>query len=213
MSKEKRSEFPLDQSGWLVVNKIPAHFVGKSPASWPWDITVIEVPALLRAINLPHDCREKIRQLLMDLSNVILRDGSPADVDLRSIKLGGRGADGRSGWVERIAQLAPPDRLRCCVPNKANVRLVDERPLLLDPSNENELLFGEDPVAWIRNGLSAIDSKVLRSEYVESGSLFPCPAFIIDPCNVPNAGMPGKQLDTRDRPPLYARTGRLFEEL
>ena len=48
------------------------------------------------------------------------------------------------------------ERLRCCVNDKVNVRIVDGRALLLDPDTKDKLLFGneDDPIAWVHNGLS-----------------------------------------------------------
>jgi len=152
MSKEKSSKLPQDQSSQLVVNKTPAPFVGPLRTGWPWDITIIEVPALLQKIGLPQACHDEVRQLLIDLSSVIVSDGLPDDVDRRSIKLGEKGIDSRKDWVERITRLPPSDRLSCCGHSKANVRIVEGRALFLEQDQEDKLLFGNDPIAWIRNG-------------------------------------------------------------
>jgi len=90
--------------------------------------------------------------LLIDLSSVIVSDGLPDDVDRRSIKLGEKGIDSRKDWVERITRLPPSDRLSCCGHSKANVRIVEGRALFLEQDQEDKLLFGNDPIAWIRNG-------------------------------------------------------------
>ena len=93
----------------------------------PWDITIIEVPALLQKIRLPQECHDEVRQLLIDLSSAIVSDGLPDDVERRSIKLGEKGIDSRKDWVERITRLTPSDRLSCCGHSKASCLLYTSR--------------------------------------------------------------------------------------
>jgi hypothetical protein len=199
----KTSQSQLSQNYRFELTGTPAYFV--VPDSWPWDVTVLELPALLHAIDVPYDRCEELRRLLFGLSDVIFRDNLGLDVDLRSIKLGKRSTGRERGLIERLAKLPPMERLRCCGENRVNVRLVDGRPLFLDAHNEGELLFGKDPVDWIRNGLWALSWKFRgrpRSENAKRGILLPCPAFVIHPCATPA----GREITTTTVPALYVGT-------
>jgi hypothetical protein len=178
----------------------------------------MEVPALLQKIELPQDCHEGLRQLLMDLSSVIVTDDLPDDVDLRSITLGEEDADSRKDWVERITRLTPSDRLSCCGHSKASVRIVEGRALFLEQDflcseqdHEDKLLFGSDPIAWIRNGLWALDQRVLPSllSLIGLSGLRPCPAMIIQPCELPG----GRKITAPTIPAVYVGTLGVNKEI
>jgi hypothetical protein len=128
-------------------------------------------------------------RLLFDLSDVILRDRLQEEVDLLAVlKRTKHETASRKRLAQSVVDLKPIDRLRCCAHNWANVRVVDGRALCLDPNAEGKLLFGDDPVAWIKNGLWAIDWRVLPPQTSfgwGSGWLRPCPAFLIQPCEIP----------------------------
>lgn len=69
-----------------------------------------------------------------------------------------------------------------------NCQVLDGRALLVDPWDTEKLWFSDDPVGWIRNGLAAIDPRVLPSLFAATGSpaawILPCPAFEIEPCKI-----------------------------
>jgi hypothetical protein len=165
---------------------------------------IIDVHALqqvLRATDLDY---VDVLRLLFDLSDVILRDKLRGDVDLLSVLAATKNETAsRKELAQRVTRLKPVDRLRCCATNKANVRNVGGRFLLLNPHNESELLFGDSPVAWIRNGLWAIAPKILPLSSSAGGGWFlSCPALAIQPCEAPG----NRKITTRTVPALYIGT-------
>ncbi len=149
---------------------------------------VIDVHALQQKLKVSDGDCEGVLRLLFDLSDVIVRDKLPEQVDLPSILgLTKNEISPRKEWVRCIAELTPGERLSCCIPNKVNARNVGGRMLFLNPHVEGELLFGDDPVAWIRNGLWALDQDPLPllTSSEEGKAFLPCPALLIQPCEIP----------------------------
>jgi hypothetical protein len=87
--------------------------------------------------------------------------------------------------VKQIAQMKPEKRLVCCQAIAMRVQIVDGQGLLLDPDHEGQLLFDDDPVGRIHNGLWAINPSVLSELRSPSNLWFlPCPAFLLNPCRL-----------------------------
>lgn len=164
---------------------------------------VIDLHLLSHNLKVTRPIVLRVAALLVDLSGVILRDGLPPDADLIPlVDRVGRSVDASlRGMVKRIAAFTPTERLRCCSHIKMNVRIVGGRALLLDPDHEGELLFGDDPVNRIHNGLWALNQGVLSEPRSSSSSLWflPCPAFVLSPCILPH----GPRIDSLTIPALY----------
>jgi hypothetical protein len=176
------------QDNLLEWSGIPSHFLDYPP-SWPWDIEIILLPALCEKLGLPPEDCEEVLRLLVDLSDLILKEGLQGEVNLLSVfNRTEKGDASRRRLVKRIAELTPSERLSCCSTSWLNVRIVDGRALFLNPHNEGELLFGDDPLARIQNGLMGIDARTLASPRSSGRGcywLLPCPAFEIQPCEIP----------------------------
>jgi hypothetical protein len=161
---------------------IPLHFCDR-PDSWPWDVEIVDLSALHRTINLSQVSLEETLRLLVDLADESLKAKLAGNENLPPVvMLTDKEAKLRSTFAQRIAELLSLERLNCCGHSKANVQL-SGRPLLLGPGHEGELLFGDDPIAWIRNGLHAIDARTLSSLDswgIGIGSLLPCPTLRIE---------------------------------
>jgi hypothetical protein len=145
---------------------------------------------------------EEVLRLLIDLSDAGLKAGLKDEEDMPPVlKLTEKETRVRPRFAQRLKELTSKERLSCCGHSEANVQLVEGRPLLLDPWHEGDLLFGDDPIAWIRNGLHAIDRRVLRSlpPMVPVSDFLPCPALTIQPCELPG----GRKITTPTIPALY----------
>ena len=136
-------------------------------------------------------------RLLADLSQVLADSDTQSKTDpLSRLKFTGRHAKHHRTFLERVLALSPEERLTCCIPTDVlrsdfpdtiYVRLVDGRALLVD-SDTHELMFGNDPVGWIRSGLEAISSHYfslppsLPNEFTacEALTLCPCEASVYD---------------------------------
>ena len=185
----------------LGLTSIPLHFCER-PDAWPWEIEVIDLPAMHRKIDMPQVSLEETLRLLVDLVDASLKVGTENMENLPPvITLTEKEIRLRLRFAQRIGKLTPVERLGCCGNNKVGVRLVDGRPLLLDPWHEGELLFGDGPIAWIRNGLHAIDRRVLSSPLppIRTSDLLPCPALTIQPCELPG----GRKITNPTIPALY----------
>lgn len=192
-------EFQQRQTNLLGLVSLPLHLC-HWPPGWLWDVEIVDLPALYQKTKLRQVTRKETLRLLLDLSDGILKTGSKDEADLPPLfKLTDKEAKFRSRFAQRIGELTAVERLGCCGHSKANVKFSDGRPLLLDPWHEGELLFGDDPIAWIRNGLWALDQRVLRSLPPTSLGFLPCPALTIRPCELPG----GRKITTPTNPALY----------
>ncbi len=189
------------QTNLLGLVGLPLHFSNR-PTSWPWDVEVVCLPALHQRLNMRQVTSEEVLHLLIDLSDAGLKAGLKDEEDMPPVlKLTEKETKVRLRFAQRLEELAPRERLSCCGHSKEKVQLVEGRPLLLDPWHEGDLLFGDDPIAWIRNGLHAIDRRVLRSlpPMVPVSDFLPCPALTIQPCELPD----GRKITTPTIPALY----------
>lgn len=196
------SQAEQDRTNLLGLRGVPAYFY-PCPISWPWEMEIIDLDLLSHNLKVARTPVLKVAALLMDLSGLILRDRLPHDADLIQLvgRIGRPVSAPLRGVIKGLAALAPKDRLRCCVHIKTDVRIVGGRALLLDPDHEGELLFGDDPVNRIHNGLWALNPGVLSEPRSSTSSLWflPCPAFVLSPCILPH----GPRIDSLTIPALY----------
>ena len=153
---------------------------------------IVHLPMLFDKVDLPIKDYPDANTLLSDLSSVISDPSfQGSENPLSRIKLTGARSKQKKKFLERVSALSPEDRLASCLPGNLLrsdlphtifARLVNGRALLVDP-DDDQLIFGDDFIGWIRNGLWAMRSDPSALTAHTFGEFVPCSALTLSPCN------------------------------